>query len=162
MCAALILSANACQPVEEGIDPAMLVLRGGVIYTVSADLPEAAAIAVTGKDIVFVGSDEDAEAYMANNPGIGLDAARFLVEESGAMVIGVDNLTLEAFPSELEDDYIPVHTYLLAQQGAPILELVYLEDLSNDAVYEFAFIGGSLKLRAADGAPIRPIAIPLR
>ena len=50
----------------------------------------------------------------------------------------------------------------LAQQGAPILELVYLEDLSNDAVYEFAFIGGSLKLRAADGAPIRPIAIPLR
>ena len=105
---------------------------------------------------------EDAEAYMANNPGIGLDAARFLVEESGAMVIGVDNLTLEAFPSELEDDYIPVHTYLLAQQGAPILELVYLEDLSNDAVYEFAFIGGSLKLRGADGAPIRPIAIPLR
>ncbi len=105
---------------------------------------------------------EDAEAYMANNPGIGLDAARFLVEESGAMVIGVDNLTLEAFPSELEDDYIPVHTYLLAQQGAPILELVYLEDLSNDAVYEFAFIGGSLKLRAADGAPIRPIAISLR
>ena len=105
---------------------------------------------------------EDAEAYMANNPGIGLDAARFLVEESGAMVIGVDNLTLEAFPSELEDQYIPVHTYLLAQHGTPILELVYLEDLSNDAVYEFAFIGGSLKLRAADGAPIRPIAIPLR
>jgi kynurenine formamidase len=29
-------------------------------------------------------------------------------------------------------------------------------------VYEFAFIGGSLKLRGADAAPIRPIALPVR
>jgi kynurenine formamidase len=29
-------------------------------------------------------------------------------------------------------------------------------------VYEFAFIGASLKLRGADAAPIRPIALPLR
>ncbi len=105
---------------------------------------------------------EDAAAYMANPPGLGMAAARFLVEESGAMVVGADNLSFEAFPSELEDDYVPLHTYLLAQQGAPILELVYLEDLSRDRIYEFAFIGGSLKLRGADAAPIRPIAIPVR
>ena len=37
-----------------------------------------------------------------------------------------------------------------------------LEEISEDAVYEFAFIGGSLKLRGADAAPMRPIAIPLR
>ncbi len=55
-----------------------------------------------------------------------------------------------------------VHTYLLAEQGTPIIELVYLEELSQDQVFEFAFIGGSLKLRGADAAPIRPIAIPLR
>ncbi len=103
----------------------------------------------------------DADAYMENPPGIGLDAARFLVEESGAMIVGADNLSLEAFPSELETDYVPVHTYLLAEQGTPIIELAYLEDLSRDKVYEFAFIGGSLKLRGADAAPIRPIAIPL-
>lgn len=64
LCAALFLGASACQPVEEGVESAALVLRGGVIYTVSADLPEAEAIAVTGKDIVFVGSGEDAEAYI--------------------------------------------------------------------------------------------------
>jgi kynurenine formamidase len=123
------------------------------------DLEEGDVVLIrTGRMQIY----EDAEAYMANSPGIGLDAARFLVEEGGAMVIGLDNMTFEAIPSEREDDYVPVHTYLLAQQGAPILELVYLEELSNDAVYEFAFIGGSLKLRAADGAPIRPIAIPLR
>ena len=104
---------------------------------------------------------EDAAAYMVNNPGIGLEAAEFLVEESGAIVIGLDTLSFEVSSSELEDDYIPVHTYLLGQQGTPILELVYLEEISEDAVYEFAFIGGSLKLRGADAAPMRPIAIPV-
>jgi len=104
----------------------------------------------------------DAEAYMANPPGMGLEAARFLVEENGAMIVGADNLSFESFPSELDTDYVPVHTYLLAEQGTPIIELAYLEDLSRDQIFEFAFIGGSLKLRGADAAPIRPIAIPLR
>jgi len=116
------------------------------------------ALIRTGRMKVY----EDAAAYMTNPPGLGMAAARFLVEEKGAMIVGADNLSLEAFPSELEDDYVPLHTYLLAQQGAPILELVYLEELSQDAVYEFAFIGGSLKLRGSDAAPIRPIAIPIR
>ena len=104
---------------------------------------------------------ENAEAYMANPPGLGMAAARFMIEEKGAMIVGADNLSFEAFPSEDESDYVPLHTYLLAQQGAPILELVNLEALSRDAVYEFAFIGGSLKLRGSDAAPIRPIAIPV-
>ncbi len=105
---------------------------------------------------------EDAQAYMTNPPGLGLDAARFLVEDSGAMIIGADNLSFEAFPSEVEDNYIPLHTYLLAQMGVPIMELVYLEDLASDGVYEFAFVGGSLKLRGADASPMRPIAFPLQ
>ena len=105
---------------------------------------------------------EDAARYMNNPPGLGLAAARFLVEEHGAMIVGADNLSFEAFPSEVETNYVPVHSYLLAEQGAPIMELVYLEDLSRDAVYEFAFIGGSLKLRGSDAAPLRPLAIPLR
>ena len=104
---------------------------------------------------------EDAASFMADPPGMGMSAARFLVEEKEAMIVGADNLSFEAFPSEVEGNYVPVHTYLLAEQGTPILELVYLEELSRDAVYEFAFIGGSLKLRGADAAPIRPIAIPV-
>jgi kynurenine formamidase len=105
---------------------------------------------------------EDAKAYTDNAPGLGFDAAKFLVETSGAMIIGADNLSLEAFPSEVEGNYIPVHTYLLAQHGVLIMELVNLEALAKDSVYEFAFIGASLKLRGADAAPMRPIAIPLR
>jgi kynurenine formamidase len=103
----------------------------------------------------------DSARYIENAPGLGLDAVRFLVEESGAMVLGADNLSFEAFPSEVEGNYVPLHTYLLAQHGVPIMELVYLEDLARDEVYEFAFIGASLKLRGADAAPMRPIALPL-
>ena len=77
------------------------------------------------------------------------------------MILGADNLSFEAFPSEIETNYVPLHTYLLAQMGVPIMELVFLEDLANDQVFEFAFIGGSLKLRGADAAPMRPIAFPL-
>lgn len=135
-----------------------------------ADLVEALArqqVALQPGDVVLIRTGRmrvfrNAAAYMMNPPGIGMEASRFLAEESGAMIIGADNLSLEAFPSERDDDYVAVHTYLLAQQGVPILELVYLEELSRDRVYEFAFIGGSLKLRGADAAPIRPIALPLR
>jgi kynurenine formamidase len=104
---------------------------------------------------------EDADRYMKNPPGLGLEAARFLAEEARAMIVGADNLSFEAFPSEVDGNYVPVHTYLLAQQGVPIMELVYLEDLADAGVYEFAFIGGSLKLRGADAAPLRPIALPI-
>ena len=52
---------------------------------------------------------------------MGLDAARYLVEEGGAMILGADNLSFETFPSEVADDYVPLHTYLLAQQGVPSL-----------------------------------------
>lgn len=105
---------------------------------------------------------QDSKAYMTDPPGLGLDAAKFLVEDGGAMVVGADNLSFEAFPSEDKGNYIPVHTYLLAQQGVPIMELVYLEELARDSVYELAFIGGSLKLRGADAAPLRPVGFALR
>jgi len=104
---------------------------------------------------------EQGEAFITDAPGLGMDAARFLVE-SGAMVVGADNLSFEAFPSEVTGNYVPVHTYLLAQHGVPIIELAFLEDLARDGMYEFAFIGGSLKFRGASAAPIRPVAIPLR
>jgi kynurenine formamidase len=111
----------------------------------------------TGRMKVF----EKAADYMDNPPGLGIEGARYLME-AGVMSVGADNLSLETFPSEVEGDYVPLHTYLLAQQGATIIELAQLEELSRDRVYEFAFISASLKLRGADASPIRPLAIPLR
>lgn len=113
----------------------------------------------TGRMRHFYG---DNERYMEQPPGLGLAAARWLIEHAKAMTLGADNLSLETFPVETEDNWIPVHTYLLAERGVPFLEVVNLEELARDRVYTFAFIGASLKLRGASGAPMRPIALPLR
>ncbi len=103
----------------------------------------------------------NAAEYLHQYPGISLDAVRWLVEEKDVMVLGADNLSLEAFPSERQDNWVPIHTYLLAQKGVMFIEQMYLEELANDKVYEFAFIAASLKLRGASAAPMRPIAIPM-
>lgn len=104
---------------------------------------------------------EDANHYLDNYPGISLDAVKWLVEEQGTMLLGADNLSLETFPPEREDNWVPVHTYLLAEKGVMFIEQMFLEELSADEVYEFAFIAASLKLRGASGSPMRPIAIPV-
>ena len=95
-------------------------------------------------------------------PGLSLEAAKWLAEEQKAMVLGADNLGLESFPSTDKENFAPVHTYLLAEKGVSIVELMWLEDLARDEVFEFAFIAAPLKLRGATGSPIRPLAIPVR
>lgn len=103
----------------------------------------------------------DSEKYGVDAPGIGLEAAKFLCEEAGAMVIGSDNDSVEVDPCEA-GTYFPVHSYMFATAGAPIIESLWLEDLSKDEVYEIAFMGGPLKMTGATGSPLRPMALPLR
>jgi kynurenine formamidase len=133
-------------------------LRGALARQGLALQPGDAVFIRTGRMRVI----NDKDRYMRNPPGIGLDAARWLVEVQGAMLLGSDNLSLETFPVETQDNWIPVHTYLQAEKGVAIMEVVDLEALSRDRVYEFAFVGASLKLRGASGAPMRPIALPVR
>ena len=94
--------------------------------------------------------------------GIGLEAAQWLVEENSAMLLGADNLGLESFPSANAENFAPVHSYLLAEKCVSFIEVVWLEELAADRVYEFLFIAAPLKLRGATGSPVRPLAIPLR
>ncbi|MGK7394208.1 MAG: cyclase family protein [Candidatus Cyclobacteriaceae bacterium M3_2C_046] len=104
---------------------------------------------------------ENADHYLHNYPGISLDAVKWLVEDQGVMLLGADNLSFEAFPPEREDNWVPVHTFLLAEKGVMFIEQMYLEEISAEKVYEFAFIAASLKLRGASGSPMRPVAIPI-
>lgn len=134
------------QDLKDALRKQQLTLRSGDVVLIR-----------TGRMALY----EKGQAFIDNSPGLGGDAARFLAEEGKAMIVGADNLSFEAFPSENKADYVPVHTYLLAQKGVPIIELAFLEELSRDKVYEFAFFGGSLRLRGASAAPMRPIAIPL-
>jgi kynurenine formamidase len=104
----------------------------------------------------------DAAKYrLADQPGLSLEAAQWLVEGQRAMLVGADNFGVENFPSKDPENFVPVHTYLLAERGVSLLEALWLEDLAKDQVYEFLFIGSALKLRGATGSPLRPIAIPI-
>ncbi len=104
----------------------------------------------------------NAGEYLNQYPGINLEAVKWLVESQQIMLLGADNLSFEAFPPEREDNWVPVHTYLLAEKGVMFIEQMYLETLAKDEVYEFAFIAASLKLKGASGSPMRPLAIPFR
>jgi len=123
-------------------------------------------VALAKGDVVLIRTGqarhyEQADEYLHQYPGINLQAVKWLVEEQGAMLLGADNLSFEAFPPERDDNWVPVHTYLLAERGVMFIEQMYLEQLSVDKVYEFAFIAASLKLRGASGSPMRPVAIPI-
>jgi kynurenine formamidase len=117
-------------------------------------------------DIVMVrtgrmGHWPDPAAYLPREPGLNREGAAYLAE-AGASLIGSDNIALEQLPSEDPENWMTVHTYLLAEAGVPIAEVVNLEELAQEQVHEFVFIGASLRLRGATAGPIRPLALPIR
>jgi kynurenine formamidase len=103
----------------------------------------------------------DPEEFLATPPGLGMGAARFLCEEIGAMCLGLD-LGGEALPPEEPDTFLPVHAFLFATAGTPLIENLWLEDLAGEELWEFAFLGLPLKLLGSTGTPVRPLAIALR
>lgn len=103
----------------------------------------------------------DAARYLPLEPGLDLEGATFLAE-AGAIAIGADNIALEVLPSPDPDNWMAVHTYLLAECGVPIIEVLELEELSRQRLYEFAFVGACMKIRGATGGPMRPLAMPLK
>lgn len=124
-------------------------------------------VALQKGDVVLIRTGQaqhyqDADHYLHKYPGINLDAVKWLIEDKQVMLLGADNLSFEAFPPERKDNWVPVHTYLLAEKGVMFIEQMHLEELSKDKLYEFAFIAASLKLRGASGSPMRPIALPVR
>ncbi|MCW2771033.1 MAG: cyclase [Aeromicrobium sp.] len=133
------------------------------------DLGDAArrqGVEVRPGDVVLIRTGQmtlwdDAQAYITNESGLTREGAEHLAL-AGAAVIGADNLSLEQIPSTEEGNWLPVHTYLFAEAGIPIMEVVDTETLAQEEMYEFCFIGAGLKLRGATAAPMRPLAMPLR
>jgi kynurenine formamidase len=87
---------------------------------------------------------------------------QWLVEGQKAMLLGADNFGVENFPSKDPENFVPVHSYLLAERGVSMVEALWLEELAKDQVYEFLFIASPLKMRGATASPIRPLAISIQ
>jgi len=103
----------------------------------------------------------DGGRTLGNPPGMSLDAARWITDQ-GIALIGADQECVEVGPSEHEDNWLPGHGHFLTEAGVPMIELLDLEALAADGVTEFCLIATPIRLRGASGAPLRPLAMPLR
>ncbi len=133
-------------------------------FEITADhLSYASQIEVTPGDIVLIRTGwarffSDARQYINNvvAPGPGIEAAKWLSSRK-IFAAGSDTVAFERTPSPA----MSVHAHLLVESGIHIIEVLNLEELARDRIYEFVFIAAPMNIRGATGAPIRPLAFPI-
>ena len=96
-----------------------------------------------------------------DSAGPDLEATKWLVEENGAMMVGSDTSGYEVSPPTGKSGTpLPVHRYLLVDQGVHIGEFHNLEGLSKAKVYEFCYTAATNKiLGTAAGFALRPVGL---
>ena len=102
--------------------------------------------------------ESDPKKFMAGEPGLGVDGAKYLAE-LGVVAVGSDTWALEVLPSEDPKLAFPVHPELLAKNGVYILENMDTRGLAADGVTEFLFVLGAPRFVGAVQAVINPVAI---
>ena len=95
-------------------------------------------------------------------PGLGLSAVPWLFEKQIASV-AADNVAVEADPSEVDGQRLPLHLTCIANMGLLLGEMFDLDplaqDCDQDGVYEFLFMAPPLPITRAVGSPINPYAV---
>ena len=106
--------------------------------------------------------EADAVAFMAGEPGLGLDCCQWLHDRDVAAVAS-DNWAIEVLPGEVETELLPVHMVLIRDMGMTLGEILDLDELAADCeadgVWEFFLTAPPIKFTAAVGSPINPLAI---
>jgi kynurenine formamidase len=90
-------------------------------------------------------------------PGIGLDAARWLAARD-VVAVGSDNAAVEALPFDT-GDFLAVHKYLLVDHGIYLLEYLDLSAPARAGVSEGLLTVGPLLITGGTGSPVNPILI---
>ena len=98
----------------------------------------------------------DNDAFLAGQPGVGLQASVWLYER-GMAVLGTDTTGTE--PQPVTDWEHTVHVAMLMERGVHLIEWMGLEELAAARTYQFMFVCLPLKLRGASGSWVRPVAI---
>jgi kynurenine formamidase len=101
---------------------------------------------------------KDNAQYGKGEPGIGMEAARFLAGKQVSL-IGADTWAIEVVPPQDPERPFEVHQFDLTRNGIYHLENLDLEQLAADKVHEFAFVFSPLRLKGATGSPGNPIAV---
>jgi kynurenine formamidase len=141
-------------------------LQAGQVIT-AKDLQETLrteGVNITEGDAVFIRTGhgtlwmKDNKAYGDAEPGIGMDAAKWLSAQK-TVLTGADTWAVEVVPHENPERPFEVHQWMITRNGIYNLENLDLEELASDKVYEFAFIYAPLRLKGASGSPGNPIAV---
>jgi kynurenine formamidase len=101
---------------------------------------------------------EDPTRYEGSEPGIVVDAARWLVAKRPAMV-GADNWALEVVPAVEATRPFVAHQHLITENGVFILENIVTAELQGEGVNEFLLVTTPLAIRGATGSMVRPAAV---
>lgn len=142
------------------------MLDGGYEITV-ADLEGALdrqGIRISSGDVVLIHTGwgalwmKDNARFSASSPGIGMQAAQFLVDQEIVMV-GSDTLGTEVLPNPDASLVFPVHQLLIAKNGIYNMENLATEVLVESQTDEFLFVYAPLPLKGAPGSPGNPVAI---
>jgi len=128
------------------------------------DTLKAEMIEVRKDDVVLVRTGYDKywdnpEKY-EEAAGVSEEVSLWLGEKE-VFAIGIDNLAWDVpdYSGKSKFPSLPAHLHLLARKGIYIMENLNLQELSRDKVYDFVFVGASLKIKGATGSPIRPLAV---
>jgi kynurenine formamidase len=145
------------------------MLREGEEITV-ADLQAALArqglaeAAITPGDAVLIHTGwgslwmKDNARYGAGEPGIGVEAAKWLAAKQVAM-IGADTWGVEVAPNPDADLAFPAHQELITKNGIFLQENLDLSALVADQAWEFLYVFAPVPIKGATGSPGSPIAI---
>lgn len=91
-------------------------------------------------------------------PGIDESGAEWLGEH-GVVLAGSDTIAFERIYAGLGHSRLPVHGALLVDYGIHIVEMMNLDGLAADNVYEFLLLILPLPIVGGTGSPIRPVAV---
>jgi kynurenine formamidase len=101
---------------------------------------------------------DDPARYEGSEPGIVVDAARWLVEQRPALV-GADNWALEVVPAVEATRPFVAHQHLITENGVFILENIVTAELQGEGISEFMLVTTPLAIRGATGSMVRPVAV---
>ena len=98
------------------------------------------------------------QATEARWAGLDPECAEW-IDERGFVLVGADNIAVEAGPSPDPADAAPLHVELIRNRGIHLMELVDLEALAATGRSEFLLVIAPLPLVGGVGSPVNPVAV---
>jgi kynurenine formamidase len=141
--------------VRQPSDPIRLTELKSLLASAEVELrPGDAVLVRTGWIEAFGRGEADGSAW----PGLDHDCGPWLAERD-VVLVGSDNVGVEAFPSSDPECQVPLHISLLRGHGVYLSELMSLAGLATAGRSTFLFVMSALPLVGAVGSPVAPVAI---